>query len=299
MSKRFAATGASYSTRLDKSHKMNNLILIDVWNPMCNTRDVGFSLCWNGATLGAHSVPLPSGSVTFVQPNWRIYLKRTLLVPLLLMAAVFVLAPGANADIISIGLQQAGINGGAIATVVSTNAGYASFASNYGSFTFNSISGIGYPNLAEPSLSSTSLNVSSGIGGAINVFVTQSGVTSPAGVNSFLSSFTSQMFSGLITSVTEQTFIDTSNGLYGGTLLASSNFTGIGSNSSVNNTPSLSNPYSETVEYTIIATGAGNVNDTVNISDPPSIPAPEPSSLLLSALGVAGLLLAKRRILSA
>lgn len=220
-----------------------------------------------------------------------------LLTGVALVVALLVLASGAHADNISIGLQQAGINGGAITTVAS-GSGFASFVGGYGSFTFNSVSGTGSPILAEPSLASTSLDVQNSIGSdIIHVFVTQSGLTSPTGVNSFLSSFTSQTFTGAITLVVEQTFIDTGNGLYGGTLLASSNFTGLGSNSSVNSTPSLSNPYSETVEYTITATGAGRVNDTINIDA--ALPVPEPSSLLLSALGVGGLLLRKRRIWSA
>jgi hypothetical protein len=225
--------------------------------------------------------------------------KRTFLAPLLLMAAVLALASGAQADNISIALQE---DGGAITLVASSSTGYASFVGTYGTFTFNSVSGTGFPNLAEPSLASTSLDVQNSYAPGthtLNVFVTQSGVTSPTGVNSFLSSFTSQAFTGLIFSVTEQTFIDTTNGLYGGTLLASSTFTGIGSNSSVNNTPSLSNPYSETVEYTIITNGAGRVNDTIDIdpSQPTPVPEPSGSSLLLSAFGVGGLLLTKRRIL--
>src|ERR1700733_2601871 len=203
------------------------------------------------------------------------------------------LAPSAaNATTISIGLQESGVNGGVITTVAtdSGSPGLASFAGGYGTFAINSIGGIGYPGLAQPALDTNSLNVSSSSGGILTVWVTQTGLTSPQGINSFLSSFTANALSGAVTSVVETTFVSASNILYGGTQLATATFTNLGTVVSVNNTPFLSGPFSETTEYVITTNGASNVNDTVDLSS-----VPEPASLALLGCGVFGLGMARKR----
>ena len=218
-----------------------------------------------------------------------------------LAVAIFVLVTAvssAHADAISIGYS---VDGGAITSLGSSITGNFSVTGTaIGAFTFNNISGTGSPILSEPQLSTSSLNVQSGAGShTLNVFITEQGLSFPSGVNSFLSSFNSQTFSGSISSVLEQTFIDTTNGLWGGTSLASANFTGIGSTSSTNNSPSLGpNPYSETVEYTITTYGVGNVNDTIDINLGQATSVPEPSTLVLTGFGLSGLLLlvSKRRL---
>jgi len=219
-----------------------------------------------------------------------------LLVGVALVLALLVLPSGARANTITIGLQQAGVNGGAITQVGSGSGTVSLVGIAYGSFIFNNLSGTGTPILAPPTLSTTSLNVSSGGAAVLNVFITETGLTFPTGVNSFISAFASTGLSAGWT-VMERTLVDTSNGLFGGTQLASATFTGTGNTSSTDNTPSLGT-YSETVEYTITTTGAGNASDTIDISLGPggSSNMPEPSALLLSGFGLAGLLLfAKQR----
>ncbi len=195
--------------------------------------------------------------------------------------------------LISIGLQE---DGGAITTVATDGgSGNATYSGAFGTYTVNDVSATGYPALPEPQLLTNSINLEAGTGSnVLNVYVTEQGLTSPTGVNPFLSSFTSNLLNGAVTSVDEQTLIDLSDGLFTGTTLASANFTSIGTSTSTNDTPSLVGPYSETTEYTITTTGIGNVNDTIDISAATTT-VPEPASLWLFATGLLGMTLMRRR----
>lgn len=224
--------------------------------------------------------------------SMRAVALRVSIAGLALVLAMLALPSRAAADAITISLQE---NGGAI-TSVGSGIGFASFAGSFGDFTFNSVSGVGSPYLAEPGLQSTSIDVSGASGNnVLNVFVTEYGLTAPALPTSFLASFTSQIFSGSIASVTEQAFIGNpvTGIIYS---LGSSDFTGTGTNS-VLTSPSLSGTYDETVEYTIRTSGAGSVNDSIQIAGAP-LNTPEPSTLLLMGLGLGGLLLFGRRRLA-
>ncbi len=215
-------------------------------------------------------------------------MRKTLASAIGLLAASALSATSAHASLISIGLQEAGYGGGAV-TTVKTDAGTGSaiYEGAFGSFTLNDIDAVGSPILPSPNLDSSAINVSAAAGGTLTVYVTESGLTSPKGVGDFLTAFTSNLFNGAVKSITESTYISTTNALYGGTLLASDSFTGLGTKSIVDATPSLGPVFSETEKFVITTTGAGDVNDTIDIT---SVPEPASFALLgggLIALGVA------------
>jgi hypothetical protein len=213
-------------------------------------------------------------------------------------AVMSLLVPFGWADPMSISLST----GSNTPTVVATSStGYVSFTNSFATFTFNNANGTGSPILAEPNLLTNSIDVSSSTGGVLNVFITESGLTTPTGSNLFQSGFTSNTFSGGALSVLEQTFIDVTNSDpsqagWAGQLLASQLFTGTGSQDSINLSPNVgAGPYSETAEFTITFAGSGSVNDSINLNQAPD-PAPEPSVALLLGSGLLGLAGIRRRL---
>src|SRR5690349_6650642 len=106
------------------------------------------------------------------------------------IASAFLWASTANSATITIGLQEAGFNGGAI-TPVAVGVGSASINNfAYGTFTANNVDGTGRPILPLPDvLDTNSLNVSSASSGTLRVWVTSQNNTDVSNV--FLSAFTS------------------------------------------------------------------------------------------------------------
>ena len=208
-------------------------------------------------------------------------------------AAVLLIAPmlwaaPAKATI-SIGLQE---DGGAISTVATdtSSGGNAFFSGPFGTYVVNNVSGIGSPILPQPLLLTNSTNVTAVSGNhVLNVFITEQDLSSPTGIAQFLSGFSSTLFTGAVTSVVETTLLSTSNALYAGTQLSTTTFTTGGSVLGSQNSPSLSPLYSETAQYTITTSGAGNVADAIVIS------TPEPASLALFGVGLLSTLAFARR----
>lgn len=179
-----------------------------------------------------------------------------------------------------IGLQQAGVNGGAITTQI-TDGDFASWAGSYGTFNINAITGA-VPPATVNILDSTALNISGQTPGELKVYVTS---TNQSGGQflSFLSSLTENILpTGW--KATLATYVDTTNTPYGLTTnLASHEFNAIGTNVS---TLGLDLPalYSITAVYDLVSTGLGTSLATIHVSAS-NIPEPSSILLLLGALG--------------
>src|SRR5437879_6252430 len=173
-------------------------------------------------------------------------MKRMVFMAVLVgLALVFV--SGAYADTISIALQEAGTNGGVRTTVASGTSPLAYVApTGYGTFSQVSVSGTGTFSLDLPAFGSNTLDVgSSGVAGTLSVWISDTGITSPTGLTAFLSAFTSTVLPAGWT-VTESTYVDNTNAVYGtATLLNSATFATIGGTTGSNSWTTTS-PYSVT-----------------------------------------------------
>jgi hypothetical protein len=189
-------------------------------------------------------------------------------------------APASAAVAVTIGLQEAGVNGGAI-----TNEGSAVSNFSYGTFNVNSITGTALP---LPSILDTSaLDATASGAGTLNVFVTETGITAPIGTPFFNSGFTLNNLTAGWT-VQEQTFLSSGNGLFTGTALGSQMFSAIGAVAQSDSGATGAGPYSITAEYTIIANSIGNSNATIDIS---AVPEPATWGMMLIGFGAVGFMM--------
>lgn len=209
-------------------------------------------------------------------------LNSSLISALTAVALTVSFASTASAAIISIGLQEAGVNGGAITNEGSGVGTFSVSGLSYGSYILNNVDGTSGPFITN-SLSSNSFNASTTAGGTINVYVTASGLTSPSGIVPFQSSFTENLLTAGF-SVTESSFVDAANGIFSlATPIGSQTFNAIGTSVQGANVNVGAGPYSVTVKYTIAASGEGSANSTAIVT-----PVPEPSTWAMMILGFMG-----------
>jgi len=196
-------------------------------------------------------------------------------------------ASGASAAV-SIGFSE---DVGPFSGPVATGATLATYGGGFGDFAVSVTTGtIG----TGPTFGSQNLTqFSSSTNHTLNVFVTATDLTGPApsGLQSFLSSFTSQLLPPGWT-VTESTYFNANNLAFGqGTLLDKNVFQNIGTSVQSGN-GSISGPYSLTEIYTISAVGVtgGAVQTALSnilVSATPAVPeASTWAMMLLGFLGV-------------
>jgi PEP-CTERM motif len=208
---------------------------------------------------------------------------------IMLLSAVAVAALGVagttHASTISIGTS---INGGAITTQASgATPGPVTFTGAVGAYNLDTVSGV---DLTAASLDSNSINATAtGTLDTLNIFVSASDITSFSGLVQALSGLTVNVLTPGWT-VTESTFEDNSNTVFGTTtLLATHSFTSGPDTFTLLTPVSVTTPFSVTEEFVIQSNGiSGATNNTIDLSGS----VPEPSTWAMLGLGFAGMGLA-------
>src|SRR5258708_2587834 len=175
-----------------------------------------------------------------------------------------------QANFIEIGVP---LDGSAIATIASGGGNASASGALFGPFTIDA-TGTGSPPLTGLSLldGNTISVASSGLPAIpLHVFVTETGQTSPLGLQLLESSFTQNLLTAGWT-VLAQTFADSTNSANGTQQLLNSQLVTVSDQTAAqSNTANLgAGPFSLTEEWTITAPTAGQSNNTTDIAPTPS-----------------------------
>ena len=212
----------------------------------------------------------------------------------IIVASAISISPAVAVPTISIAvLQHSGAPVAGDVVVNAATGGNVNYSGSTAGFSLVNITAVGSPILPQPTLQTSSIDVKSVSTGDkyLYIYITEQGLTSPLGKNYFLSSMTANTFQGSVLDVAEYTYISASNALWGGTQIASHDFKTIGSVAINTLSPVLGSAYSETAEFIIHMSGAGSVNDTINLT----AKVPEPISLSILGSGLLGLGIISRR----
>ena len=198
----------------------------------------------------------------------------------------------AQATQISIGLAT---NGGAVTTVATDtatpgNAGVIGIG--FGGYQVNNISATATPLLTSPNMDTSALDVSGGTSNVLDVFITESGLTSPSSAFNAFSSLTSNVLTSGWT-VELAFYIDPADGIYStpaAGVIDSNTFSAIGTQTSTSSISGGAGPYSITAEYVITPNGSlGASNATADLTN-----VPEPATFALLGIAAVGATVLRR-----
>jgi hypothetical protein len=197
-----------------------------------------------------------------------------------------------------IGLQEAGINGGAITNEGNADGTFSLVNLPYGTFSVNA-GGTGAPILTEPQFFSNTLTTSSSTPGVLNIYL------SALNQNVLPAAFSSTLTSNNLPAgwtLTESTFVTAcgaspctvADAFATGNLLSTTTFNSTGTVTMLASNPLGSGPYVTTERFTISSNGStgSGVNANIDLS---ATPIPGTLPLFAGALALIGVLGWRRR----